>query len=241
MTETTTDEATTPTTIGGLHADAVPPGPYAGTEDTPQEGLKRLAESVTSDGPYPWTMWQGCRDRTVRAVGDLALLLGGSDDSWTGDFLRLYAKSDPDNKALLARARPFYCAAWELWQVPTEGDNTYADMAVTLDQLAASLGVAAGVDPDMVPALAPFLARVAAWAASPTDEPRPGVHARLMATIDHSVPVTAMTETTPTGPHIILRVGECVELSLWDDAPARLLAALASSIGAGGIPAAAAP
>lgn len=45
----------------------------------------------------------------------LALALGGSEDSFTGDLLRLIAKADPGNRARLRRGFPKQVAAWELW------------------------------------------------------------------------------------------------------------------------------
>lgn len=47
----------------------------------------------------------------------LCLLLGGAVDSWTGMFLRLYAKSDPSHRRRLAAAFPVHAATWEAWQV----------------------------------------------------------------------------------------------------------------------------
>lgn len=55
-------------------------------------------------------------DRPVVTYADLARYLGGSPDSWTGDFLRLVAKSDPQHRAALRRAAPYAVAAWEIWQ-----------------------------------------------------------------------------------------------------------------------------
>jgi hypothetical protein len=57
-------------------------------------------------------------------LGDLALFLGGSDDSFTGDLLRLIAKADPGNRALLQRTFPAEVEAWTAWMSldePTAG------------------------------------------------------------------------------------------------------------------------
>lgn len=63
---------------------------------------------------------------------ELALFLGGSRDSWTGDFLRLVAKSDPQHRATLHRAFPVHVRAYELWmrlQQPTVAELTAALVA----------------------------------------------------------------------------------------------------------------
>lgn len=54
-------------------------------------------------------------DRPVQDIGDLALILGGSDDSWTGDFLRLVAKSDPEHRGKLRSAFPLEVRLWDRW------------------------------------------------------------------------------------------------------------------------------
>lgn len=59
-------------------------------------------------GALPW-------DRTVETHSDLALFLGGSEDSYTGDLLRLIAKGDPGNRARLARIYPAEVLAWCIW------------------------------------------------------------------------------------------------------------------------------
>lgn len=48
-------------------------------------------------------------------TGDLARMLGGSEDSWTGDLVNLIAKSDPPHKAALRAAFPMHVAAYEAW------------------------------------------------------------------------------------------------------------------------------
>lgn len=54
-------------------------------------------------------------DRIV-TTGDLALLLGGSEGSFTGDLLRLVEGADPENRERLRTAFPVQVRAWELWQ-----------------------------------------------------------------------------------------------------------------------------
>lgn len=55
-------------------------------------------------------------DHPLDGIGDLALLLGGSETSFTGQLLLLIAKADPGNRARLAVAFPRAVRAWELWQ-----------------------------------------------------------------------------------------------------------------------------
>lgn len=66
-------------------------------------------------------------------LGDLALFLGGSADSFTGDLLRLIAKaqSTPENLARLTRGFPAAVRAWAVWNG--------MDPCPTADQLAAEL------------------------------------------------------------------------------------------------------
>jgi hypothetical protein len=52
---------------------------------------------------------------TVKTHHDLCLFLGGSDDSFTGDLLRLIAKADPGNRERLRLAYPRVVAAWQVW------------------------------------------------------------------------------------------------------------------------------
>jgi hypothetical protein len=82
----------------------------------------------TPDIPYPPSAHPG--ERVVENYTDLARWLGGDETSWTGDFLRLVAKSDPQHREALRRAAPRAVAAWEAW---------YAQHPVTGDQLAAIL------------------------------------------------------------------------------------------------------
>lgn len=54
-------------------------------------------------------------DLPIGTTGVLALFLGGSDDSFTGDLLALIAKADPGNKARLAEAFPDQVKAYDTW------------------------------------------------------------------------------------------------------------------------------
>lgn len=54
-------------------------------------------------------------DTPVTTFHDLALFLGGSRDSWTGDLLRLIAKSDPEHRDALREAFPVHVAVWTRW------------------------------------------------------------------------------------------------------------------------------
>ena len=54
-------------------------------------------------------------DRKLSGFADLALFLGGSEDSWTGVFLGLVAKSDPRHRHQLSLAFPVAVRAWEIW------------------------------------------------------------------------------------------------------------------------------
>lgn len=56
----------------------------------------------------------------VQFLGDLALFLRGSEDSFTGVLLSLIAKADPGNRACLRRGFPEAVATWEAWQSCTE-------------------------------------------------------------------------------------------------------------------------
>jgi hypothetical protein len=81
-------------------------------------------------------------DRQMWGTGDLAVFLGGSEDSFTGLLMVLIAKADPENRGRLKLAFPRQVAAWELWQscspVPTFAQMREMMAAVEpwLDQLA---------------------------------------------------------------------------------------------------------
>ena len=65
----------------------------------------------------------GWDDRRMYGTGDLAVFLGGSEDSFTGLLLVLMQKADPGNLARLRLAFPREVKAWETWNsmspVPT--------------------------------------------------------------------------------------------------------------------------
>lgn len=54
-------------------------------------------------------------DTKITSYAELALALGGSGDSFTGQLLLLVAKADPGNRARLRRGFPRQVAAWEMW------------------------------------------------------------------------------------------------------------------------------
>lgn len=64
--------------------------------------------------------WQ---DREMWGTGDLAVFLGGSEDSFTGLLLLLMQKADPGDLARIRRGFPREVLAWETWNsmspVPT--------------------------------------------------------------------------------------------------------------------------
>jgi hypothetical protein len=54
-------------------------------------------------------------DLELHGIGDLALVLGGDETSFTGDLLRLIAKADLENRQRLRLAFPRQVHAWETW------------------------------------------------------------------------------------------------------------------------------
>jgi hypothetical protein len=80
-------------------------------------------------------------DRPVLHVGDLALVLGGSDDSWTGDFLRLVAKSDPGHRGRLRAAFPLEVRLWERWMREENQTPSYGQMWMQLAELRAAYAI----------------------------------------------------------------------------------------------------
>jgi len=66
---------------------------------------------------------EGLDDRRMHGTGDLAVFLGGSEDSFTGLLVVLMQKADPGNLARLTLAFPREVAAWMVWNamspVPT--------------------------------------------------------------------------------------------------------------------------
>lgn len=75
-------------------------------------------------------------DMELKSYGDLALALGGSADSFTGQLLLLIAKADPGNRARLRRGFPRQVAAWETWSFPANGKLGY----ITARELHEALG-----------------------------------------------------------------------------------------------------
>lgn len=54
-------------------------------------------------------------DKQLWGTGDLALFLGGSEDSFTGDLVHLIAKADPGNRIRLQEAFPAEVDAYQTW------------------------------------------------------------------------------------------------------------------------------
>lgn len=75
------------------------------------------------DVPPEWA------DRVISTTGELAIFLGGSETSFTGQLLALFAKADPGNWRRLAGAFPEEAEALLAW--------TEHDPAPTWAQLAA--------------------------------------------------------------------------------------------------------
>lgn len=71
-------------------------------------------------------------DHVIRSTGELAVFLGGSDDSFTGMLLLLIAKSDPGNYDRIRAGFPREVRAWELW-FSADPAPTAADLAILLD------------------------------------------------------------------------------------------------------------
>jgi len=67
---------------------------------------------------HPWDRFGDPDDWSA-----LVLALGGSSDSWTGKFLELVAKSDPQHLAALRRAGPGLVAGWQAWQSAADGSG----------------------------------------------------------------------------------------------------------------------
>lgn len=73
-------------------------------------------------------------DYPLSGLGDLAIFFGGSDDSWTGLFLRLVAKSDHEHRERLREAFPLLVVGWEVWMRQTS--PTVGSLATALGQIA---------------------------------------------------------------------------------------------------------
>ncbi len=91
------------------------------------KGIRRMADP---DIPYPPSAHPP--DQVIGTYGDLARWLGGDETSWTGDFLHLVAKSDPQHREALRRAAPRAVKAWNLWYSATES-LTGAELAGLVD------------------------------------------------------------------------------------------------------------
>lgn len=75
-----------------------------------------------------WDVPPDWADRVISTTGELAIFLGGSETSFTGQLLALFAKADPGNWQRLANAFPEEALALIAW--------TEADPAPTWAQLA---------------------------------------------------------------------------------------------------------
>jgi hypothetical protein len=75
----------------------------------------------------------GMHPAAVISTGErLAVFLGGADDSFTGELLKLVARADPGNRARLREAFPREVRAWEIW-ASLEEPPTAEQMAALLD------------------------------------------------------------------------------------------------------------
>lgn len=72
-------------------------------------------------------------EEPMHGIGDLARALGGSEDSFTGQLLKLVAKADPDNRERLRIAFPRAVRAWELWMA-TSPTPTAGELLAALDR-----------------------------------------------------------------------------------------------------------
>jgi hypothetical protein len=71
-------------------------------------------------------------DEPMHGIGDLALALGGSEDSFTGKLLLLIAKADPDNRERLRMGFPRAVRAWETWMASSPA-LTAAELLIVID------------------------------------------------------------------------------------------------------------
>lgn len=78
-------------------------------------------------------MTTGFEDLELHGLGDLAAVLGGSEDSFTGVLLHLIAKADPSNRARLLLAFPRQVRAWELWMEARPTPNGGQMLALLAD------------------------------------------------------------------------------------------------------------
>ena len=56
------------------------------------------------------------RNQELHTIDDLAIFLGGSATSFTGELLQLIAKADPLNQMRLAKGFPDAVWGWRMWQ-----------------------------------------------------------------------------------------------------------------------------
>lgn len=73
-------------------------------------------------------------DRPILSTGQLALFLGGSEDSFTGLLLTLISKAQAtaENRSRLEMAFPYETAAWRMWQ-SMDPAPTFRELREALD------------------------------------------------------------------------------------------------------------
>lgn len=114
------EDATTATSDAVTAVKAGTPAPPA--ESNPDALPHRTRPSASprpSDGGEDLSDWSGYPRvpvANVDGITELALFLGGDVTSFTGDLLRLIAKSDPSNLAKLSAAYPREVRAFLLWR-----------------------------------------------------------------------------------------------------------------------------
>lgn len=114
----------------------VPEVPDPAASDPPRRPDPGSA-AVWGPGSSSWL------NRPAMLLGDVALALGGSDDSWTGDLLRLVAKADPERRDLLRLAFPREVDLWLIWQ-SLEPAPTCGQLLGFLEELDRTMSEAAG-------------------------------------------------------------------------------------------------
>ncbi|MFI7608881.1 hypothetical protein ACIBTV_27725 [Micromonospora sp. NPDC049366] len=120
--------------------------------DPPPAVFGEPAPRYAPPASYDWGRYdRTCApDRQLDGLGDLALFLGGSENSFTGDLLKLLAKaqSTPERLRPLAFAFPREATAWLVWQrtqpIPLAAELCGAliendDKGRTLDSLVAEV------------------------------------------------------------------------------------------------------
>lgn len=78
----------------------------------------------------------------MSGLGDLALFLGGSEDSFTGKLLQLIVKADPYNRERLRLAFPHVVRTWEVWMGTTVHRGGGLTTSPTADELRSALVLA---------------------------------------------------------------------------------------------------